>query len=84
MDHPYSRATSMERPLGRIRSLTTALALLSETMGDHGIVVQELAYLIREDLDELDKIHEFFFLLHYDGPTEREGEVPVPVAVVIC
>jgi hypothetical protein len=42
----------------------------------HGLVVQELAYMIRDKVGELDKEHEYFFSLHHPCPPLEEGRMP--------
>jgi hypothetical protein len=73
-DTPFLHATNMEAPLTSIRNLASALCLLAEAMEEqHGLVVQELAYLIRDKIDELDKEHEYFFNLHHPCPPLEGG-----------
>ena len=75
-DEAFRRACDMEKPIVGIRNFTSILAMIAETMDqDHGVVVQELAWTIRDQLAEVEKIHGFFFRLHHPNREqfEREG-----------
>jgi hypothetical protein len=73
----FDRASDMEDPLRKIRTLAIALDRIAQTLDDENgaLIVQQLGWTILEYVEELDDIHGYFHRLHHPDRErfEREG-----------
>jgi Ni,Fe-hydrogenase III large subunit len=66
MSETYRHVCGMERPLAGIRHLGSAVMLLTESMEEpHSMAVNEIVHIIREHIEELDRIYALLFRLHH-------------------
>jgi hypothetical protein len=83
---PFRRACDMENPLVGIRNFAAALAMIAEGMNDQdvAVVIQELAWGIRDRLRQVEKSHQYFFQLHHherDRLSEKVGRRTVKAEI---
>jgi hypothetical protein len=71
----FYHVSNIERPLSSIRNYAAGLAMISETMGEEGLVVQEMSWAITDLVKKIDKEYSALFkLTHPDRERfEREG-----------
>jgi hypothetical protein len=75
-DATYSHVNKLEGPLGSIRRLVDAVALITETIEEPGAsAINEIVWTMKDHISELDEIHKVLFRLHHPNREQfdREG-----------
>jgi hypothetical protein len=79
----FYHVSNIERPLSSIRNYAAGLAMISETMGEEGLVVQEMSWAITDLVKKIEEDYSALFKLTHPNRDrfEREGwpeDSPLP------
>jgi hypothetical protein len=70
----FGHVCKIEHPLGAVRRLSDALALISETIEEpHASAIDEIVHTMLGHISELDELHSALFRLHH--PNREQFEI---------